>query len=86
MVPAVREVSHLPVMVDPSHGTGRKSLIIPMSVAAVAAGCHGIMVEVHINPTQALSDAEQSLSPDEFRVLVRRVREFTRLRDRLAGG
>ena len=66
MVPAVRELSHLPVIVDPSHGTGRASLVEAMSLAAVAAGADGLMIEVHPNPPEALSDREQQLTPAAF--------------------
>lgn len=74
-VPLVKELSHLPVIVDPSHGTGRWTLVTPMARAAVAAGADGIMVEVHPDPAQALSDGAQSLTPERFAALVRQVRE-----------
>jgi 3-deoxy-7-phosphoheptulonate synthase len=73
IVPAVHLLSHLPIIVDPSHGTGRHDLILPMSLAAVAAGADGLMVEVHPDPAKALSDGEQSLRPDAFRDLMKRV-------------
>lgn len=76
MVPAVREVSHLPVIVDPSHGTGRRSLVLPMSLAAVAAGCDGLLIEVHVHPEEALSDREQTLTPGDFARLAVQVREM----------
>jgi 3-deoxy-7-phosphoheptulonate synthase len=66
MVPAVRELTHLPIIVDPSHGTGRASLVEAMSLAAVAAGADGLMVEVHPTPPDALSDGEQQLTPAAF--------------------
>jgi 3-deoxy-7-phosphoheptulonate synthase len=66
MVPAVKELSHLPVIVDPSHGTGKVSLIEAMSLASVAAGADGLMLEVHYKPEEALSDKEQTLSPEAF--------------------
>src|SRR2546429_2100821 len=65
-VPLVRELSHLPVVVDPSQGTGRWSLVRPMSLAAVAAGAHGLIVEVHPRPAEALSDGAQSLDFENF--------------------
>ncbi len=65
-VPIVARLSILPVIVDPSHGTGIRHLVSPMARAAAAVGSDGIMVEVHINPEKALSDASQSLSPEEF--------------------
>jgi 3-deoxy-7-phosphoheptulonate synthase len=70
-VPLVRELSHLPVVVDPSQGTGRWSLVRPMSLAAVAAGAHGLIVEVHPRPNEALSDGSQSLDFDAFERLMR---------------
>ena len=69
-VPLLKEVSHLPVVVDPSHGTGVKSLVKPMSKAAVAAGADGLIVEVHPNPEEAMSDGAQSLRPEDFKALM----------------
>ena len=74
MVPLVKRLSHLPVFVDPSHGTGVRELIEPMSIAAVAAGADGLIIEVHTNPEEALSDGAQSLTPEEFSRLVSAVR------------
>ena len=65
-MPLARELSHLPVIVDPSQATGRWSLVRPMSLAAVAAGAHGLIVEVHPTPNQALSDGAQSLDFANF--------------------
>jgi 3-deoxy-7-phosphoheptulonate synthase len=75
-VPLVRELSHLPVVVDPSQGTGRWSLVRPMSLAAVAAGAQGLIVEVHPRPDQALSDGAQSLDFDTFERLMRELRRL----------
>jgi 3-deoxy-7-phosphoheptulonate synthase len=72
-IPAVKELSHLPVIADPSHGTGQWKLVAPMSRAAIAAGADGIMVEVHPNPKEALSDGPQSLNFDSFRQLMEEV-------------
>ena len=69
-VPLLKKLSHLPVIVDPSHGTGIRSLVLPMSLAAAAAGADGLLLEMHPDPEQALSDGEQSLNPDEFRQLM----------------
>lgn len=66
-VPTVKQLSHLPIVVDPTHGTGKKSLIEPMAKAAIACGADGIMIEVHPNPEEALSDAQQQLTPPEFK-------------------
>jgi 3-deoxy-7-phosphoheptulonate synthase len=65
-VPTVRWISHLPIIVDPSHGTGRREKVTPLARAAVAVGCDGIMVEVHHKPEEALSDGEQALVPEQF--------------------
>jgi 3-deoxy-7-phosphoheptulonate synthase len=77
-VPVLHNLSHLPVVVDPSHATGKASLVAPMAAAAVACGADGIMVEVHNNPACALCDGAQSLTPDQFRELsgkLQRIRE-----------
>jgi 3-deoxy-7-phosphoheptulonate synthase len=76
IVPAVKELSHLPIIVDPSHGTGRLSLIEPMSLAALAAGADGIIVEVHYNPAEALCDKDQALSPLLFNGLMNKLRRL----------
>ncbi|WP_051273454.1 3-deoxy-7-phosphoheptulonate synthase [Desulfotruncus alcoholivorax] len=65
-IPAVKFLSHLPLIADPSHGTGRRELVLPVARAALAAGADGVMLEVHPNPDQALSDGQQSLKPDEL--------------------
>jgi len=65
-VPALKELTHLPVIIDPSHSAGRVSLISSLSLAAVAAGADGVIVEVHINPQEAICDKEQALTPEEF--------------------
>lgn len=72
-VPIVKELSHLPIIVDPSHGTGKPALIPPMARAAIAAGADGIMVEVHPNPDVALSDADQALTLDDFKNLMKEI-------------
>jgi 3-deoxy-7-phosphoheptulonate synthase len=73
-VPAIRELSHLPIIVDPTHGTGRASLIESMALASAAAGADGLIIEVHHNPEEALSDRAQALLPDAFSALVHKVR------------
>ncbi|MEY2480947.1 MAG: 3-deoxy-7-phosphoheptulonate synthase [Verrucomicrobiota bacterium] len=75
-VPYIKQRSHLPVIVDPSHGSGLRDLVAPMSRAAVACGADGIMVEVHRDPAHALSDGQQSLYPAEFAKLMRELRPF----------
>jgi len=73
-IPVVHKLSHLPIIADPSHGTGLRDKVIPMARAAVAAGADGIMIEVHPNPDQALSDGAQTLFPEQFAQLMREVR------------
>ena len=75
-VPAIKELTHLPVIVDPAHGTGRRSLIPSMSLAAVAAGSDGLTVEVHNDPKAALSDGDQALTPAEFGEFMKKVRSL----------
>jgi len=81
-VPMLKMLTHLPVIVDPSHGTGRWDLVEPVARAAVAAGADGLMVEVHPNPKEALSDGAQSLKPENFAHLVQSVRAIAEAVDR----
>jgi 3-deoxy-7-phosphoheptulonate synthase len=76
VVPAVDRLSHLPILVDPSHGTGKRNKVLPMSRASVAAGADGLLVEVHNDPDRALSDGMQSLFPDQFDELMAEVRQI----------
>ncbi len=76
IVPAIKELSHLPVLVDPSHGTGRLSLVENMSLAAIAAGADGLLLEVHINPCEAKSDADQQLTPEQFSALMQKITQL----------
>ncbi|ABQ28445.1 3-deoxy-7-phosphoheptulonate synthase [Geotalea uraniireducens] len=76
VVPLIKELSHLPIMVDPSHATGKRSLVPPMSKAALVAGAHGILVEVHPEPEKALSDGPQSLTFQGFDKLMEEVRKL----------
>ncbi|HKU60262.1 MAG TPA: 3-deoxy-7-phosphoheptulonate synthase [Gemmatimonadales bacterium] len=73
-IPVVHGLSHLPILADPSHGTGHRDMVIPMARAAVAAGADGLLVEVHPNPERALSDGAQSLYPEQFERLMRETR------------
>lgn len=75
-VPVIKQLTHLPIIVDPSHGTGKWKLVEPMALAAIGAGADGIMVEVHQNPSEALSDGPQSLTPENFARLVIRVKKM----------
>jgi len=76
VVPAVERLSHLPIVVDPSHGTGRREKVLPMSRASIAAGADGIVVEVHHKPAEALSDGPQALTPDMFGELMDQIRRI----------
>jgi len=79
IVPAVQRLSHLPIIVDPSHGTGKRNKVTPLSRAAVAVGADGLIVEVHPDPDKALSDGNQSLYPDQFDSLMVEVRQIARV-------
>jgi 3-deoxy-7-phosphoheptulonate synthase len=76
IVPAVQRLSHLPIIVDPSHGTGKRNKVTPLSRAAIAVGADGLIVEVHHDPDRALSDGMQSLYPDQFDALMEQVRQI----------
>jgi len=73
-IPIVKKLSHLPMVADPSHGTGRRDKVVPMALAAVAAGADGLLVEVHPDPDHALSDGAQSLFPEQFEDMMRQLR------------
>jgi len=73
-IPVVKKLSHLPIIADPSHGTGRRDKVLPMARAAVAAGADGLLVEVHTDPERALSDGAQSLYPEQFEQLMQQLR------------
>jgi 3-deoxy-7-phosphoheptulonate synthase len=81
-VAAIKNISHLPIIVDPSHGTGVWKLVRPMARAAVAAGADGLMIEVHPNPAKALSDGKQSLTPENFEIMMQEVRSIAALMGR----
>ncbi len=76
IIPAVKQRSHLPILVDPSHGTGKRHKVLPLSRAAIAAGADGLLVEVHHEPEHALSDGMQSILPSDFKVLMEEVRQI----------
>jgi 3-deoxy-7-phosphoheptulonate synthase len=76
VVPAVKKISHLPIFVDPSHGTGRREKVAPLSRAAAAVGADGLMIEVHHDPDRALSDGPQSITPEMFEALVGDLRQI----------
>ena len=77
-IPVVQALSHLPIVADPSHGTGLRAKVIPMARAAVAAGADGLIVEVHADPPRALSDGAQSLFPNQFAELMSQIRVIAR--------
>ena len=81
-IPIIEKVSHLPVIADPSHGTGKWYLVLPLALAAVAAGADGLLIEVHPNPDQALADGPQSLTFDNFRLLMAQLLPITEARNR----
>ena len=73
-IPVAKKLSHLPILGDPSHGTGRRDLVLPMARAAVAAGADGLLVEVHPDPDHAVSDGAQTLAPPQFAEMMQQVR------------
>ncbi|MGB9606420.1 MAG: 3-deoxy-7-phosphoheptulonate synthase, partial [Bryobacteraceae bacterium] len=73
-IPVAKKLSHLPVLADPSHGTGRRDMVLPVARAAVAAGADGLLIEVHPEPERALSDGAQSLRPEQFEELMSQLR------------
>jgi 3-deoxy-7-phosphoheptulonate synthase len=81
-IPVVKSLSHLPIVADPSHGTGRRDKVLPMARAAVAAGADGLLVEVHPDPDHALSDGAQSLRPQQFAELMDQLRNIAKAVDR----
>ncbi|HEX6940191.1 MAG TPA: 3-deoxy-7-phosphoheptulonate synthase [Longimicrobiales bacterium] len=82
-IPVLKRETHLPVIVDPSHAAGQADLVAPLAIAAVAAGADGLIVEVHPCPSRALSDGDQSLSPEAFAALMRGLRPFAEAADRV---
>ena len=86
VIPAVKQLSHLPIIADPSHGTGRRAMVRPMARAAVAAGADGLLIEVHVEPDQALSDGAQSLYPEQFDLLMEEIRGIAHVLGRTVAG
>ncbi|MBK5258190.1 MAG: 3-deoxy-7-phosphoheptulonate synthase [Thermoanaerobaculia bacterium] len=82
VVPAIKRISHLPILVDPSHGTGKRNKVVPMSRAAIAVGADGVLVEVHHKPEEALSDGPQAILPETFAQLVTQVGAIAEVLDR----
>jgi 3-deoxy-7-phosphoheptulonate synthase len=85
-VPVLKKLSHLPVIVDPSHGIGMWEGVQAMSMAAIAAGADGLLIEVHNDPASALSDGYQSLKVDRFRALMEKLRQLAPIMDRTLDG
>ena len=81
-IPVIKRLSHLPIIVDPSHAGGYAYLVEPMAKAAIMAGADGLMIEVHNDPENALSDGQQSLTPDQFDVLMSKVKAVAKLEDK----
>jgi 3-deoxy-7-phosphoheptulonate synthase len=79
IIPAVKKLSHLPIVVDPSHGTGRRDFVIPLSLAAISAGADGIIVEMHPEPNKSISDADQTISPEQFADLMKKIKSLENL-------
>ncbi len=77
-IPSIKEVSHLPIIVDPSHAAGRREYVIPLSKGAIAVGADGLLVEVHHDPPHALSDGMQSLYPEQFAELMKEINSLIR--------
>ncbi len=84
-IPAVKRMSHLPIIADPSHGTGRRDKVLPMARAALAAGADGLIIEVHANPELALSDGAQAITPNDFEQLLYQLRRLAAAMDRELG-
>jgi 3-deoxy-7-phosphoheptulonate synthase len=76
IIPAVRRLSHLPILVDPSHATGKRDSVLPMARAAVASGADGLLVEVHHQPDKALSDGPQSIYPSQFATMMDEIEQI----------
>ena len=81
-IPVLKHLTHLPVLGDPSHGTGRRDMVPAMARASVAAGCDGLLMEVHPNPDKAVSDGAQSLFPQQFEQLMKELRIIATAVDR----
>ncbi|MCL4477899.1 MAG: 3-deoxy-7-phosphoheptulonate synthase [Deltaproteobacteria bacterium] len=77
-IPVLKKLTHLPVIVDPSHGTGRSDIVATMALASIAAGADGLIIEVHPQPEKALSDGEQSLKPDEFKQMIKNLSKVSK--------
>lgn len=79
IIPAIKKLSHLPIIVDPSHGTGRSDFVIPLSLASIAAGADGLLIEMHSEPNKSISDADQTISPEQFKDLMKKIKALEEL-------
>jgi 3-deoxy-7-phosphoheptulonate synthase len=78
-IPVVRRETYLPIIVDPSHAAGRRDLIFDMSCAAIAAGAHGLVIETHYNPKEAMVDAKQMITPDELKEIIDATNQISKI-------
>ena len=85
-IPAIRKLSHLPIIIDPSHATGLRYMVEPMCVAAIAAGADGLIIEVHNNPEKALCDGPQSVTPEGFKQIVSKIKKYAAVEERRISG
>lgn len=81
-IPAIKKLSHLPIIIDPSHATGRREMVEPMCMAAIAAGADGLIIEVHNNPAKALCDGPQSVTPEQFEKIMRKAEKYAAVENR----
>ncbi len=84
VIPVLRELTHLPIMLDPSHATGKSQYVASMALAAIAAGADALMIEVHLNPAKALSDGPQSLTPKQYEELIQEMAAISKAIGRLS--
>lgn len=85
-IPAVKKLTHLPIIIDPSHATGLRYMVDPMCMAAIAAGADGVIIEVHNNPEKALCDGPQSITPQQFTEVVDKMKKYAAIENRRIGG
>jgi 3-deoxy-7-phosphoheptulonate synthase len=76
-IPLIKQISNLPIIIDPSHATGRRSLVVPLAKAGIIAGADGVMIEIHPKPSKAISDGFQSLTFDSFNILMKDIKNLT---------
>ena len=81
-VPVIKEKSHLPIIIDPSHATGKRDLVEPLAKAAIAVGADGLMIEVHNNPAKALCDGKQSIKPETFDDIMKTVKKYAKVEEK----